>query len=264
MGMFDQIAVADGTQLLLGRGALFLDRLTAGGAKQGFNFVGNCTGLEIAPSIETREKRGMVDNTNPLLARVEVSRTLEVNITISEYKKEQVAIALLGDVGEYTQTATPIVGETLNSSSVKGRTYYTAKRKITAVTLKDDGVSKTLNTDYYMDAETGAITVIPSGSIADGSVLTIDYTPTVMTAGVSGYVQVSPGSAGTIICEARFIGKPMQGKVHEAQLWKMQINPQGVLALLSDDFVDFQLRGTLLSDAINHPAPLNFGAVLQY
>jgi len=262
--MFDQIAVADGTNLLLGRGALFLDRKSAAGAAQGFNFVGNATKLEIAPTVETREKRGFVDNTNPLLARVPVATTLEVNIALSEYRKEQLALALLGDVGEYTQTATPIVGETLNSSSVTGRTYFTAKRKLTAVTVKDDGVAAALNTDYQLDTETGAVKVLTTGTIVDGSVLTIDYTPTVMTAGVSGYSKITGGSAGTITCEGRFVGKPMQGKVHEVHLWKMQINAEGVLALLSDDFIDFELKATLLDDAVNHAAPDNFFRMLQY
>lgn len=262
MSMFDKIAIADGTQLLLGRGAIFFDRFSTAGAKQGFNFVGNATALELAPSVDTREKRGVVDNTNPLLARVEVSRTLEVNLTLSEYKKEQVAMALLGDVATgYTQSNTPVVGETLTTSSVGGRTYFTAKRKIGTVAVKVSAVTKANGTDYEYDSETGAVKILSTGTIADGSTVTIDYTPATISG--AGTTTITPGTAGTILGELRFVGKPMNGLIHEVHLFRVQISPAGVLALISDDFVDFQLKGTVLSDATNNPTQ-PFGRAYQY
>lgn len=250
MGMA-QIAIADGTKIEVGRGSVFFDRFNSSGAKQGSNFLGNVSKLEIAASVELSDKRTSVDATNAILATIEKARTLTANLEFSEYSKENVALALFGLVSEYTQTNTPIVGETLTSSTTKGRTYFTAKRKVTAYTVKASAVTKTEGTDYEIDTETGAVFIKPSGTIADASTLTIDYTPTTISSG-TGLRKVQIGAAPSILGELRFVGNPLNGEIHELILWRCLCTPTGALQYIAEDFVDTPLQFRLIADFVGH------------
>lgn len=257
---------ADGARLVVGRGAVTFDRFNASNAKVGAAFLGNVELLELSPTVEYVEKRGFVDNSNPLLARVESSRTLEVNLTLGEYKRFNLALALFGVDSAFTQTNAAVVGEVLvsapNGGSIQGRIYYTTKRKITAVTLKDDAVAVANNVaNYVVDAESGAIYITPGGTVADGSVLTVDYTPTTFVA-ADGLDLVTLGNAGSILGELRFVGDPVNGKIQELSLWKVQISPAGAVGLITEDFAGYPLKGTVLSDAVNH-ASAPYGQLVQ-
>lgn len=259
---FPTFAVGDGTKTFVGRGKLFIDRLVpVTFAKQGAFFAGTCDGYGITPSSELATKRDMTDPSNRLIARVETSRDFEISIDASELRKDMLALHLLGDVGEYTQTATPIVGEALGNSK-KDRVFWTAKRKVTAYTVKAAAASKVEGTDYEIDVETGAIYIKPTGSIADASALTIDYTPTAITAG-SGLTAITPGTAGMIHAELRFVGDPLNGQIHEALWWRVQMTAAGILALISTDFQNYQLKGTPLALATPPIAGYPYGVVYQ-
>lgn len=256
---------ADGTRLVCGRGAVTYDRTTSSGVKTGAAFLGNVELLELVGSVEYADKRGFVDSSNPLLARVETSRTLEVNLTLGEYKRFNLALALFGVDSAFTQTAAPVVGESLvlaSPGSLQGRVYYTAKRNITAVTLKDDGVAVTNSAaNYVVDAQSGAIYITPGGTVADGSALTVDYTPTAAIAS-DGLDLVTLGNASTINGELRFVGDPLNGKVQELTLWKVQISPAGAVGFITEEFAAYPLKGTVLADSVNHPsAP--YGQLIQ-
>lgn len=253
MGLFDQIAIANGQNVKVGRGAVFFDRQTTPGTSRGYVDMGSCDAVEIGGQVDTVEKRGMVDDTNPIISTVERSRTFDINITFAEWLKQNLELMLLSTAGEYTQPATPVVGENLSASTIKGRSYFTAKKNLTAVTVKDDGVAAALNTDYQLDTTNGVVKVLSTGSIADASVLTIDYTPVAITAG-SGFPDIAIGTAGSIIGAFRFVGKPLAGKVDELWIPKVQVFPAGVLALISEDYQSAQLRMRILSDAANNPS----------
>src|SRR5882672_7161732 len=195
MGLgFKTFAVGVGTNLVLGRGKVFLDRLSAAGALQGYKFGGNCTDFKARVNSEVREMRSSVDPANAILARVEVQKTAEISLTATEYIKDLLAIMQLGDLATYNQTNTPIVGESIHTSVKTGYVYFTAKRKVGTYTVKSKTVSRTEDVDYAIDTETGAIYIIPGGAIVDGHALTIDYTPATITA----LTQVNIATAGAI------------------------------------------------------------------
>jgi len=262
---FTVAAIGDGTKLSVGRGRLFIDRLSTAGAKTGATFCGTVDALGITPSADFAEKRTMVDATNALLSRIETSRTLELNITAAEWKKELLAMALLGNVAEYTQTATPVVDETITTSSLKDRWYWplSGKRKLTSYTLKvSPSTAKTEGTDYEIDAETGGVYIKPTGSIADASTLLLSYTPTLISAG-SGLTQVNVGAAGTILAEVRFVADPLTGNIHEVLLYRVQFSSQEVIAFLGQEYGTFGLKGTPLVSATPTYTGTTYGVVFQ-
>jgi hypothetical protein len=59
---------------------------------------------------------------------------------------------------------------------IKGKSYFTAKKNISAVVVKQGATTLTLTTDYTIDdATTGIITLTSTGAAADGTALTVDY-----------------------------------------------------------------------------------------
>ncbi len=261
---FAVAAVGDGTKLSVGRGRLFIDRLSTAGVKQGAVFAGTVDALTLTPSAEFIEKRTMVDPTNALLSRAETSRSLELNLTAAEWKKEMLAMALLGDVAEYTQAATPVVDETWTTSTKKDRWFFppTGKRKLTSYTVKAATVSKTEGTDYELDSETGGVYIKPAGSIADGVLLTVSYTPTLISAG-SGLTQINIGTAGTILAEVRFVADPLTGSVHEVILYRVHFSAQDAMALLGQEYGTYSLKGVPLVSTTPIYAGTTYGAMLQ-
>src|SRR5690242_9073221 len=98
--------INDGTKVLLGRGAVYIDRWTAAGVPQGEKLLGTCDAFDLSPSETTQEKVGMVDATNPIIARAITKRMLELTITFSQIDKGNLALALVGNEFNYTQSAT--------------------------------------------------------------------------------------------------------------------------------------------------------------
>ena len=258
-------AIADGTKLTVGRGRLFIDVLNTAGATQGALFAGTVDELSITPSSDFIEKRSMIDPTNSLLSRVETTRTMELNITAAEWKKEVLGLGLDATVAEYTQAATPVVDETWTISSKKDRWYFppNGQRKIGSVTVKvSPSTVKTEGTDYVYDIETGGIYIIPAGSIADGSTLLMSYTPTLLSAG-SGITQLNIGAAGTQLAEVRFVADPLVGAIHELLLYKVHFAASDLVSFLGQEYGTVSLKGLLLEPVTKKYAGSKYGVTFQ-
>jgi hypothetical protein len=255
--------VGDGTKLLLGRGAVYIDRFTAAGVKQGERFVGNCSAFSVTGSEEVRDKRGMVDNTNPLLARVTVARTIELGVTLTEFDRRNLQLALMGADDQASsfypvQATTPIVDEAVTPAggSIQGHWYKFSKRDINTIqAVKDDTVtiaSNPNNVNYAIDSKVGRVYITPGGSVADASAVTVSYTPFAI-AFPGGLDMVLPVTAGAIRGAFRFVGDPVNGRIVEAEIPLCQYSPDGELPLIGDDFGEYRVKGTILSDAVNNP-----------
>ena len=139
--------------VVLGRGAILFDRFTAAGVRTGFRHLGNCDQLSVG--IET-EKLTMKDYTQQTSANyAEVLTSTNVNLTISgfEFDTENLALALLGNTGQFTQSAGSVVGEVVGAATItgiKGKFFRTTGKKITAVVVKQGATTLALGTDYQI------------------------------------------------------------------------------------------------------------------
>ena len=86
--------------------------------------------------------------------------------------------------------------------------------------------------DYTLDEALGRIYIVPGGGIADGSVLTADYTPT-----VNSREQVTTDQLGAKFGALRFISDNTDGAERDYYWPKVSLNPDGELALKSRDTV---------------------------
>lgn len=246
-----------GDLLLLGRGKLYFDRFDANGNATGERFLGNCTRLESSTTDELREKYSSATQDSPLMKSVNVRRTQELAITLDEFDPENVALALMGEAGYLAaQTGGAIVDESVTGKLgkyVKLANRGTIASPLSGVVVTTDpaGTTYTVNDDYIVDAVTGRLYCVPGGAISDDEALLIDYTAPAIAA--TDIQKIIAGNKNTIEGFMRFIGDPAAGPIFEAEIWKVSINPDGAIGLISDEFAEFPLKGKILDDSANHP-----------
>lgn len=265
--------INDGTKVLLGRGAVYVDRWTSALVPQGEKLLGTCDAFALTPSEDTIEKIGMVDATNPIIARAITQRKLELSITMNEVDKGNLALAFLGTENNYTQGNTARVDVACHPAGgvLLDRWYKNGSndRKISSTPTVKTGTigggaagatTKTLGTDYYVDAENGRIYVIPTGTIVSGHGMWLSYTPTTIT--TLDEIDLLNAS-GVLTGFVRFEGDPVTGPILDVELWKVALTAGGGdIALIGTDWAGFQLKGLVLSDAVNHPTT-PFGRILR-
>lgn len=241
--------------LLLGKGSVFFDRFTTAGVAQGFRHLGNVTSFEIATQDDVIEKFESMSGASNLYRSVTRRRDVSLRCMLDEFAGDNLAIALMGDKGSYTQAATPITGETLTTSSLKGKYYKTAKLGIGTITVKQTApaITLTLGTDYALtDAASGIIQILPGAGTTDASTITIDYTPTAYTA-PNGLDQIVGGQSSFIRGKILFKPDPATGPKLFVEVWRATITPDSSLGLIGDDWGSMGLRMLIEDDTANHP-----------
>jgi hypothetical protein len=239
----------DGSKLLLGRGKVFFDRFDANGARQGERFLGNCSALEVTPTVEDIKKYSSAAAAGDLIASDVLRTTLALRVVADEFKKENLAMALFGDNATLSQTGASVTDESIQSVK-QGYYYPTVYRQISSVVVTSDpaGTTYVEGTDHSVDAVSGRIYIIPGGGISDDDDILVDYdyatvslnvTRGMTTRSVKGYL--------------RFVGDPARGPKLELEIWRASIHADGAIGLISDEYANFTMTGDIESDATNHP-----------
>lgn len=244
---------ANGKKLFLSKGASFFKRKVATGTASGLLFFGQVTAIQLRPKGEVITERSAVQPSAGIVAQDKVTTDDELAITFKELDAEKASYAVMGDVAGYTQAATPVANEIF--LDVRQGTYIkTAKRKIGSVVVTGPSATPTYTTpaDYVVeDADAGLIYIVPGGGIADAADLEVDYTPTAISTALN---RVRGAVSAFIEGEFLLLGKPVRGKQFELRVWRLSLQTQAVIDLISGDnkYGEFQLVGTVLSDATNH------------
>lgn len=224
----------------LGSGRIYVDR-KVGNVFEGLKYIGNATKFEIKENSEKKERISK-DRTNygSALNTVFVKKPAEVNITLDDLDKDNLALVFLGDISSVSVTGAAITDEAV--TGYKDMIFKTAQRKISLVVLKHTTGTPTyvLNTDYaIVDADLGLIKILSTGAITDGQALKVSYTHGGMTSN-----KVKGGTNSNIIVKVLFDG------VNQADQSKAVVNVfEGVLSptsgvdFLADDFTKLELAG---------------------
>ncbi len=244
---------AQSDKVLLGRGKVYFDRFTTNNASTGLRFLGDVSKLEIKLADDNAQIYDYSKAAAPLLNEVLTKRVVTFSMTLHEYTKENLALALMGYEAAYTQTSGSVTAESLTSGVFKGRTYQTVNRNISGVTVKQGATTLVLGTDYDIaDASTGLIHIRDASvTVTEGSAITIDYTKAAIA--TPGLNRVQGGMASQLLGKLVFTGDPAAGPGWDVEVWKLKLSPEGVMGFITgSDFGSFDLNGTVFPDELNH------------
>lgn len=241
---------ADPNNVLLGSGKVYVDRYTTAGVPSGNErFLGNCTEFSITPSVEEIEKKSSTDSARRLLRSDVTGTNLELTITLDEFTPENVALALFGEVGTYSQTGASVTDEA-HGSVKQGEYVRLLYRGISAVTVTSNpaGTTYVAGTDYEVDAQEGRIYIVPGGGIANNANILVDYTYETQSKST-----VRGGAVSSIKALIRYVSNNPTSPESSAFVWRASIKGSGAVGFLSDNYASFQITGKLEADSVNHP-----------
>ncbi len=240
--------------VLLGRGEILFSRHTGAGVfTKDFRHLGNCDSFEITPDITTLDLTNYMNETSAPYASKITKTDLNLSLGGFEADPDNVALALLGDTSDFTQTTASPTAEVLvpaAATNIKGKFFRTALRKITAVVLTQGADTLVLGTDYEIyDAAMGLIHLLPtSPSIEDGANVTIAYTGATILAG-AGAKKIQAVTNSSIQGSLLYRPNNSDGPKRDLIAWKVSLQPGNAFALISDEYWKFTLSGKVLSDS---------------
>ncbi len=218
----------------LGKGEVYFDQ------GSGERYFGNTTEFNI--TIES-ENLDHFDSDHGIRVKddsVVLEITRNGSLITDNISKENIALFFLGDVSVVTQVATPVVGEVVTTTAVKGYYYQLGKttnnpqgvRGVTAVVVKVGATTMVLNTDYTLDATMGRIHILETGStIIAGDDIAVDYTPAANTR-----ERISTNNAASLTGSLRFVAFNPKGTNRDFYIPAVTLRPTGDFALKGDDW----------------------------
>jgi len=230
----------------LGTGDLYMDRLDAAGASQGFVLAGNATRFEL--NVETEEKklvsrkRGTAGQTLASVTRITATT---LGLTLNELDKDVLANIFLGTATSRTAAAGTVTDEPVVARL--DRWVRLAHMDVSSVVVTDATGSTTYaeGTDYEVHARLGMVKALAGGSINDGDTILVDYA----YGAESGHLiagATQPVVAVRLLLDGRndANGKDCTVTVHEAR-----IRPASPVDFLAEDFSELQFDAELLTPA---------------
>lgn len=233
-----------------GRGRVSIAERDANGMPGKFKFLGCADQLAIALAVETIQHFSKCTSADALDYQGTRTQSANVSMTLSEWVKANILLALRGvEVPEAT-TGT-VTAEAAGTGFVADDIYLlgsatgTPRTRVSSVVVSDNGSPLTLNTNYTLNASSGAVTFLTPTTGA----VTVDYT-------YDDLPFAAMFKAGTKDYWLRFEGvnKPDDDRPFVVDLYKVQFNPASNLDLLSDDLALIELAGAVLIDETKDPA----------
>jgi hypothetical protein len=230
------------------QGRVFLGKRDALGNPLEVRSPGNVAELKLSLKTEVLEHFESQTGQRTLDHRMVKQKSATVMLTIEEFTKENLALALYGS---FVQNAGGTVQAELIATPIVGDRFLLAHPKVTAVVIKDSSTTpKTLvlGTDYTLDADFGAIQFL---RLDDGAQTPVAYTAPMKVAYSFG--QVTEVGIFTQPLPERFLRlegvNTAQGNAKVlVELYRVAFDPLKELNLISDEYNKFELEGSLLAD----------------
>jgi len=226
------------------QGRVYLAKRDASGNPINARTPGNVASLNLDLKTEVLEHYESTSGQRGLDMRMVKQKNASVSMTIEEFTKENLALALYGN---YTPITGDIVAaETLSTAlPTLGDRYFLAHQKVSALVIKDSAatpVALVKGTHYTEDTDFGAVTFLDvTGFTAP---IKAAYT----------YGAVTDIGIFTAPLPERFlrlegINTADSDKPVLIELYRVAFSPLKNLGLITDDLNKFELEGSLLADS---------------
>ncbi len=248
---------------MLGKGSILLDIFDANGLPTGLRHLGNCTKFELDLKDDIAELYQSLNKSVTLIATALKKRQPKIAITGTDFSSDHIAIVQMSS-GKTTvaTTVTTISAETLIGATVtgaKGRFFRTANRNLDMATANVPVLTQTQGgsvatlvsgTDYVVSDPVMGMIYIPVGSsIIDSAAVSITY-HTLLGSNDHVAGATVPFQQGHIV----FDPDPVDGQKIGCDIWRVNLNPNGNVGLIADDYGNWTLDGNILDDTANHPS----------
>jgi hypothetical protein len=244
---------------MLGKGSILLDRFDpTSGFATGFQHLGNCTKFELDLKDDIAELYQSLNKNVTLIATAVKKRQPKISITGTDFSASVMAISqMAAGKTSVATTAVTFTAEVLvtaaQSATAKGRFFRLLNGNVdnvgTPPALTQNAVPLVAGTDYVVvDAQKGLI-YFPVGSSIDG---THSVTCTYHTL-VGSNDHVAGATIPFVQGHILFVPDPVDGQKIGCDIWRCNLNPNGQLGLIADDYGNWTLDGNILDDTANHP-----------
>jgi hypothetical protein len=243
---------ARGDNTKLGKGSLLLDLLDEDtGLPLGLEFTGNASAISIASDTTFAELYSSTQKSASLVARARTKVAFTVTATLNEYTLTNLKLFLLGEEATSSQSLQTSGTKTLTDVK-KGKYYEIGARRVTDVTVSNGTDPLTLNVDYQLNSEYGTVYIRPTGNVADGDDLTVEFDAPALTI---SKVRIGKAAAqiGRLVYLADDANSNGASAKDRLELWKVDVAPDGELNLISDEYGSFNLTMAVLADEEGHP-----------
>jgi hypothetical protein len=212
---------------------------------------GNVAELKLALKTDVLEHYESQSGQRALDHRMIKQKSATVNMTVEEFTKENLALALYGNylaTTPGTVTDEPVGGAT----PMIGDRYLLAHPKVSSLVLKDSAaVPLTLvsGVDYTADVDFGALQFLRLDD--GGSPITAYTAPIKASYGFGAAIEIGiftqPPPERYLRLEG--INTAQSNSKVLVELYRVAFDPLKELSLISDDYNKFELEGSLLADA---------------
>jgi hypothetical protein len=223
------------------QGRVYLGKRDSNGNPIELRTPGNVAELKLALKTEVIEHYESQSGSRSLDHRMIKQKSATVTLTIEEFTKENLALALYGN---YTAGMTgTVTDEPLPAGLVVGDRYALAHPKVSALIVKDDAsATLTLGTHYTADTDFGAIQILNLASFVQPFKASYSY-GAVTEIGI--FTQPLP---------ERFLRleglNTAQGNAKTlVELYRIAFDPLKEISFISNEYNKFELEGSLLADS---------------
>lgn len=225
------------------QGRVYLGKRDVAGNPVEVRSPGNVAELKLALKTEVLEHYESQSGQRSLDHRMVKSKSASLTLTIEEFTKENLALALYGT--HVTTVGGTVTGEPVGGATpVVGDRYFLAHPKVSSLVLKDSAATPatlTLGTHYTADVDFGAVQFLDASG----------FTPPFKASYAFG--DVSEIGLFTQPLPERYLRleglNTAQGNAKVlVELYRVAFDPLKELALISNDYNKFELEGSLLAD----------------
>ena len=226
------------------QGRVYLGQRDAAGLPIEVRSPGNVAELKLALKTDVLEHYESQTGQRSLDHRMVKQKSATVNLTIEEFTKENLALALYGNhvVGTGgTVTLKPIGGAT----PVAGDRYFLAHPKVSDLVVSDSAgtpATLVLGTHYTADTDFGAIQFLDVASFTVPFKASYAY-------GIATEIGIFTQALPERYLRLEGINTAQGNAKVLVELYRVAFDPLKEISFISDEYNKFELEGSLLADA---------------
>lgn len=242
------------------QGRVFLGKRDADGLPIEVRSPGNVAELKLSLKTDVLEHFESQTGQRSLDHRLVKQKSATVNLTIEEFTKENLALALYGN--HVVGTAGTVTAEPLGAGPLLvGDRYFLAHPKVTNLVLKDSAatpVTLTLGTHYTADTDFGAIQCLDVTGFTAPFKASYAY-------GVATEIGIFTQALPERFLRLEGINTAQGNAKVLVELYRVAFDPLKEISFISDEYNKFELEGSLLADTTKaYDAVLGqFGRIVQ-